>query len=140
MKQNVMLSIRGQQDYPGQEPEVIELMTEGVMEQTEDGWTLTYQESDLTGMTGVTTTFLLQPGVITLQRTGALTSQMVFQEGVTHESLYQMEFGALLIAVRAQRVEYELTRQGGKVEVDYAIEIEQNMAGLVRYHLTVRPK
>ena len=40
MKQPVVLSIRGRQSYAEQEPDVIALVTEGVLEQTEDGWTL----------------------------------------------------------------------------------------------------
>ena len=38
MKHSVMLSIRGRQSYQGQEPDVIELVTEGVLEQTPFGW------------------------------------------------------------------------------------------------------
>ena len=76
--QNVVLTIRGRQLYEDQEPEVIELVTEGTLTQFEDGWDITYQESPLTGLEGVTTTFRVQPGKITLTRTGRLRSQMVF--------------------------------------------------------------
>ena len=41
---------------------------------------------------------------MTLSRTGKLRSQMVFQQGVVHESLYQTEFGALMLAVKSTRV------------------------------------
>ena len=62
MKQNVMLSIKGKQCYQDQEPEIIELVTEGTLEKLSNGWELLYQESDLTGMDGVTTSFLFEPG------------------------------------------------------------------------------
>ena len=70
MKNTVMLSIRGMQRYPEQDPEVIELVTEGTLETYKDGWKLKYEESDLTGLAGVTTTFFVEPSVVTLQRTG----------------------------------------------------------------------
>ena len=54
MKRAVMLSLRGMQRYPEQDPEVIELVTEGTMEPYKDGWKLKYEESDLTGLAGVT--------------------------------------------------------------------------------------
>ena len=38
MKQEVVLNIRGRQRYDGQEPDVIELVTEGTMEFTNGGW------------------------------------------------------------------------------------------------------
>ena len=97
MKKEVLLSIRGQQNYNEQEPETVELITEGILEKEENGWKLTYEESDLTGLKGVTTTFQVEPGKVTLSRKGPLSSQMVFQEGTFHESLYQMDFGALMI-------------------------------------------
>lgn len=91
-------------------------------------------------MEGVTTTFELEPGKVKLTRSGKLRSQMVFQEGIRHESLYQLEFGALMMAVCANRVAYEITDEGGTVDLLYTIEIEHNMAGTVDYHLDIKAK
>lgn len=140
MKKTVLLSICGKQNYPGQEPDCIELVTEGILERTADGWTLTYEESDLTGLQGVTTTFQVTPGVITLNREGPLNSQMVFRENVPHESLYQMEFGALMISVCASEVRYAITENGGTIDLTYSIEIEQSAAGVIEYHLDIQVK
>ena len=140
MKREVLLTIRGQQTYSEQEPEIVELVTEGVLEALENGWALTYEESDLTGLTGVTTSFLVEPRKITLTRKGPLDSQMVFQEGVYHESLYQMEFGALLITVCASQVRYDISEKGGTIDLTYTIEIEQSAAGTIEYHLDIKTK
>ena len=140
MKQAVLLTIRGTQHYPEQDPEVIELVTEGILESTDDGWKLIYEESDLTGLSGVTTTFLVEPDKITLERKGPLNSQMVFQEGITHESLYQMEFGALMLCVRATKVSFDITPAGGTIDLSYSIEIEQSAAGVIDYHLDIQAK
>lgn len=140
MKKQVILSIRGRQTYMEQAPEEIELVTEGVLEQTPEGWKLSYEESDLTGLQGVHTTFLAEPGKLTLSRTGRLASEMVFQEGVCHDSLYRMEFGTMLITVCATRVQYTLDEQGGSVDLHYGIEVEQSAAGTIEYHLEVRVK
>ncbi len=136
----VLLTIQGKQFYPDQEPEVIELSTDGMLEKTEAGWNLTYEESPLTGLEGVMTTFSLEPGKITLSRSGRLSSEMVFQEGVFHESLYQMEFGAMMITVCATKLSYNISEVGGTVDVTYGIDIEQSVAGVVEYHLTVVPQ
>ena len=135
MRKNVALSICGKQYYPGQEPEVIELMTDGTLEWTEDCWDISYEESDLTGMEGVTTIFRLEPGRVTLRRRGRLRSEMVFQEGQPHESLYQMDFGALMVNVCAQQIEAAIDETGGTVDLLYSITIENSEAGLVEYHL-----
>jgi uncharacterized beta-barrel protein YwiB (DUF1934 family) len=140
MKQAVVLSICGKQFYDGQDPEVIELVTEGTMERLENGWDICYEESSLTGMEGVTTCFRVEPDKITLTRTGKLHSQMVFQIGVLHESLYRMEFGTLMITVCATKMGYSIDEQGGTVDLTYGIDIEQSAGGVVEYHLDIRAK
>lgn len=140
MKKKVLLSIEGRQSYAGQEPEVIELVTDGTLEQTVDGWIISYDESDLTGMQGVTTSFTVLPKKLILTRTGKLNSQMVFQEGIRHESLYQMEFGALMLSVCARKICVELDSDGGVIDLSYGIEIEQTEAGVIDYHLDIKAK
>ncbi len=140
MKQEVVLSICGRQTYQGQEPDTIELVTEGTMEYRSNGWDISYEESDLTGLEGVTTTFRIEDGKIVLKRSGKLNSQMVFQEGLSHESLYQMEFGALMMTVTGKKVAHNLTEAGGTVDLVYSIDIEQTAGGTVDYHLDVKAK
>ena len=57
-----MLTICGCQYHADAQPEIIELTTEGTLTQTEAGWEIAYEESDLTGMEGVKTIFCIQPG------------------------------------------------------------------------------
>ena len=140
MKREVVLNICGRQSYDGQEPDVIELMTEGTMELVDGGWDISYEETELTGMAGVTTTFRVEPGRVILLRTGKLNSEMVFQEGMRHESLYQLDFGALLMAVTAKQVYFDIVPDGGMIDLIYSIEIENSAAGLVDYHLDIRAK
>lgn len=136
----VVLSIRGSQEYPGQTPEVLELTTDGTMEFRDGGWNISYQESALTGLEGVTTTFRVEPERVTLTREGTLNSQMVFQLGVDHESLYQMPFGALLLTVRATHLFYDIVPDGGVIDLSYNINIENQEAGVIDYHLDIRAK
>ena len=135
----VVLSVRGVQRYEDQEPEIIELTTVGTMERQKEVWVLSYEESDLTGLPGVTTAFRVGPRGVVLKRTGKLQNQMIFMEGRRHESLYQIDIGALMIAVRATSVKSDLTEQGGTVDIVYNIEIEDTAMGTMEYHLTVNP-
>ena len=140
MNKNVVLAIRGSQSYPQQDPEVIELVTDGTMTYVNGGWDITYEESALTGLEGVTTTFRVEPEVVTLTRKGALNSQMIFQEGIAHDSLYQMPFGALMLTVKATRVFFDLVPDGGVIDLSYNISIENSEAGVIDYHLDIRAK
>ena len=140
MKLPVILSICGRQNYIDQEPEVIELVTEGTLENTGSGWEICYEESDLTGLEGASTSFLVEQEKITLTRTGNLTSQMVFRVGTAHESLYNMGFGVLLITVNATKIQYDLSEEGGWVALSYGISIEQSAAGNIDYRLEIKTK
>ena len=140
MKRDVVLSIRGRQTYADQEPEIIELVTDGTMEFRDNGWDISYQETELTGLEGVTTTFRVEAGKVTLDRTGKLRSQMVFQQGVPHQSLYQMPFGALMLTVKATSVFFDIVPDGGVIDLMYDIEIENTQAGVIDYHLDIRAK
>ena len=140
MKSAVVLTICGKQFYDEQESEVIELVTEGTLEPIDGGWEICYEESNLTGMEGVTTTFRIEKDQITLTRTGRLQSQMVFRVGVLHQSLYQMEFGALIITVCATSIQWDVNGNGGTVDLTYGIDIEQSAGGVVEYHLDIQKK
>lgn len=134
----VMLSIRGRQSYMGQDPDVIELVTEGLLVKRTDGWEIIYNETSLTGMEGVKTSFYVKEQEIVLTRTGKLNSQMVFRIGKPHDSLYQMEFGALMLSVCATSIVTNLSDNGGSVDLVYTIDIENNAAGTIDYHLDIK--
>ena len=135
----VVLNVQGVQRYQDQEPEIIELTTEGTMERQKEVWVLSYEESDLTGLAGVTTAFRVGPRGVVLKRTGKLQNQMIFMEGRRHESLYQLDIGALMITVKATSVKSALSEQGGTVDIFYNIEIEDTAMGSMEYHLSINP-
>ena len=140
MKQAVMLSLRSRQRYEEQEPEELELVTEGTMEYRSGAWEISYPESELTGLVGVTTTFRVEPDRVTLRRTGQLDSEMVFQRGVSHDSLYQMPFGALLLTVETTSLFYDIVPDGGSIDLSYRVIIENAQTGEIDYHLDIRAK
>lgn len=140
MEREILLSIRGTQRTPQAEPETIELTTEGWLARTETGYVLSYMESALTGLEGVKTEFLIAPDRIVLRRSGALQTQMVFAEGEETQSLYQMEFGALLVTICAKTVRSSITADGGSIELCYTLSIEDTPAGMIDYHIVAAPK
>ena len=135
---DVVISVTGTQKYEGQETQTGELVTDGTLTEVDGKFLVSYAESDMTGLEGTTTTFEVDKHRITLTRTGALSSEMVFEEGRTHESLYDMGFGALLIGVRARRVQSDLTASGGRFRMEYTVAIEQEVSALNKYEVSVR--
>ena len=137
---NVIISIRGQQAYQGADEESVELVTEGLLRPECGGYTLSYQESEVTGMAGTLTTFQIEKDCITLIRAGEVNSQMVFQEGRRHLSMYETPYGQLALGVNTRRMRADLNDKGGDIEIDYNIEIDHRVAGVNAFQISVREK
>ena len=141
MDKSVIISIKGVQTFEDNEQETIELVTEGkLMDCGDEGYTLSYQESELTGLEGTLTTFQVEPECITLMRMGEFNSQMVFQLGRRHFSMYDTPYGALSIGVNTRKMHSSLGPTGGDIEIDYAIEIDHALAGENFFQINVREK
>ena len=140
MSQSVILSIQGRQSYRGQEPDSIELVSEGELSYRDGGWDVCYQESELTGLAGVTTTFRVEPGKVTLTRTGKVNSQMVFEEGRQHTSLYETLFGELTVDIQTSRLRHNLSERGGVMDIKYSIAVEHTTTGRNCFKIRVKRK
>lgn len=141
MDKSVIISIKGVQSLDDSPPETVELVTEGrLMDLGDEGYTLTYQESEITGLEGTLTTFQVEPDCITLLRVGEVNSQMVFQKGRRHFSMYDTPYGALAVGINTRRLRSSLSESGGEIDIDYAIEIDHAVAGENMFHINVREK
>ena len=139
MKNNVIISIRGQQAFEGTDEDAIELVTAGRMiPHGTDGYVLSYEESALTGLEGTRTTLRVQPNKVSMTRTGAVTSNMVFELGQKHTSLYNTPFGSMEIGISAKEIDNGLSENGGHLKIDYAIEIDHALAGRNLFDIRVR--
>lgn len=138
MEKDVVISIKGMQRYEGTAPDVIELVTEGRLAREGGSYTLSYQESELTGLEGTLTTIQVDGDQVTLMRMGEFNSQLVFQEGRRHLSMYNTPYGTMAIGVNTCHLLAELTDQGGAIEVDYSIEVDHALAGRNIFHISVK--
>ena len=138
MEKEVVISIKGMQQYEGALPDAVELVTAGRLARDGTGYTLSYQESELTGLDGTLTTIQVDGEQVTLMRVGEFNSQLVFQEGRRHLSMYNTPYGAMTIGVNTRHLLAELTDQGGDIEVDYAIEVDHALAGRSIFRISVK--
>lgn len=138
MEKDVIISIKGMQKYEHADPDVIELITRGRLAQRGDNFTLTYQESELTGLEGTRTTIQVEGEQVTLLREGGVNSQMVFQEGRRHMSMYNTPYGAIEIGINTSHLMTDLHDRGGDIEIDYAIEVDHALAGRNIFQINVK--
>lgn len=138
MEKDVVISIKGMQKYEGNDPDTVELVTAGRLMKDKGGYTLSYQESEITGLEGTLTTIQVEGEQVTLMRMGEFNSQMVFQEGRRHLSMYNTPYGAMSVGVNTRHLLADLSDKGGDIEIDYAIEIDHAIAGRSVFQIKVR--
>lgn len=116
MKKDVIISIAGTQQYDDPQPDKVELVTSGRYYLRDGNYYISYHESELTGMEGTRTTLKVEPGRVSITRTGSTHSQLVFVQGQRHNALYQTEYGPLNIATITELVHSSLSEEGGRLE------------------------
>ena len=136
----VLLTIRGEQYFDDLDPDATELLTDASMRMTPEGLLFSYEESALTGMEGTTTTFEVRGPRVILTRSGAVNSQMVFEEGRQHTSLYETPFGELAVDIQTSYLRHNLTERGGLLEIKYSIAVDHTATGRNVFKIRVKPK
>ena len=136
----VLIKVRGEQYFDSIDPDATELTTEGTMVLTEDSIILSYEETELTGMEGTTTTFTVTGPRVILTRSGKVNSQMVFEEGKQHTSLYETPFGELTVDIQTSSLKHNLTERGGIMEIKYSIAVEHTVTGRNCFKIRVKRK
>lgn len=135
----VLISIVGEQDANGQKDRS-ELLTDGMMTVTPDGVRLSYRESAATGMEGTDTTLTVQPEKVTLSRTGTHAGLLVLEHKRRHLCSYGTPYGDLMLGVFTEKMEQEMTENGGSVRLAYTLDVGGSMLSRQELSVTVRPK
>lgn len=134
---NVWISIKGVQHADG-ESNTLELDTAGTMDHMADGYKLTYNESETTGMEGVTTSLYIKPASITLERHGAMTSLMVLEKGRRTMCNYDTGYGTLMMGVYASDIQTHLADKGGDFSFHYTLDINSGITSSHEVYVTVK--
>lgn len=138
MEKQIILFVRGEQTYDSVSPEVTELATEGLMTIEGEEVTLTYQESEITGMEGTTTRFIVRGDTVVLERTGMIVSRMEFRQGERSSSFYETPWGTMAVDIATTKLAHRLTERGGVMEIAFTIAVNHQVTGENRFKVRVR--
>ncbi len=138
MEKPVIIFVRGEQTYDGALPEVTELATEGVMTLDGGETSLTYEESELTGMKGTATRFTIRGNTVVLERTGAIQSRLEFCQGERNSSLYETPWGTMIVDIATTKLAQRIGERGGVMEIIFTIAINHQVTGENRFKVRVK--
>ncbi len=123
---DVIISIRGLQGA-AEDGSEIELVTDGKYDFRDGTATFHYMESELTGLEGTRTEFLVQDGAVTVTRTGTVVMQMLFVEGEKHYFVYETPMGNMGMGLWTQSIRSALGENGGELSVRYMVDFGSTM-------------
>ena len=124
-----------------EEKEHLELTMEGRCLDDGARFSVTYKESELTGMAGATTSLSFlksEPGLVTMTRTGTMRTALVFEEGRRHLCVYETEVMPFEVSVHTTKVKNKLL-QDGTLSLDYAVELRGANAEQTHFTLSLLP-
>ncbi|MBE6535710.1 MAG: DUF1934 domain-containing protein [Ruminococcaceae bacterium] len=107
------------------EPEKMQIKTVGTYSECDGRAEISYDETELTGMEGAKTSVhfdLNSPDVLTMLRTGSVTTALVFEKGKRHHCVYNTPYMTFEVCVHTLDVKNELL-QKGNISIDYIVEI-----------------
>lgn len=139
----VIIHIISEQWTSGEVLEPMKLMTTGILTQdiNTDEWTVSYDESDATGMTGTKTSLkLTNKGHVHFIRTGTVHMDVIFEAGKHFLSQMETSFGLLDISILTNEVKGYLSEEGGELSLGYSLNIPQQDSISTKLNLTVEPE
>lgn len=118
----------------------MELITEGKYAVDGDGVRFSYMESELTGLEGTRTDFLVTPEEVIMSRRGTVTAQMVFRKGQKQHFAYETPYGTLTMGLDTHKVRHRLDEHGGDMEIEYDIDLDRALVSRNMFRINVRDK
>ncbi len=121
------------------EPERTQIKSHGLL--TVDGGRaeISYEETELTGMEGSRTVIsydVNDKGIVTMMRTGAVSTALVFEKGKRHHCVYKTPYMPFEVCVRTLEVRNDID-VSGCMELDYIVEIRGARAERTKFSIRI---
>ena len=107
------------------EDDAMEINTNGILSIEDGRVEFSYDESEITGMEGSKTAISYaegEPSLITMIRSGSVSTSLVFEQGKRHHCVYKTPYMPFEVCVHTLRVDNKLDTDK-TLYIDYIIEI-----------------
>ena len=122
MEKSAVISIRSFSDLD--KDEVIEVVTPGKFHLGESEFKAVYEESEISGMDGTTTTLVIKDDVLVLEREGSTSTRMEFKKGEDVIYLYNTQYGMMNINISTKELDIDMDEDGGVIYTKYVLGLE----------------
>lgn len=137
VNKKVYVSIVGS-SYVDEENDTTELVTEGEFIKRNDKYLLRYKEQISEEDEMCSTIVKFDDKNVVMTRTGAINTQMIFENGKRHISHYETPMGSFTIGVRTDNMNIQVDDSGGNIEISYVLDINSSAQIHNKLHLNIR--
>lgn len=139
-KNKFIISIKGLQTYEDDDKNDtdISLLTEAEFEYNNGAYFIDYEESELTGLEGTKTSIEIGDNYVSLQRSGTVNTNMLFMKDRKTSSYYNTPYGDMQIDIFTDYLNIDVTPKGGKINVDYFIDINNLSTGKNNFEIEIK--
>lgn len=139
MQENYLISIKNRQQIDDETGE-IEVTTFGSYVKKGDSRYIVYKEYDTENHNSAQTSVLKVDGSskVTLMRGGAAKTRLILESGKRHVCPYDTGYGCMMIGVFTSKVKSELDDMGGRLEVNYTLDVNASLSSLNEILITVK--
>ncbi len=125
-----LITINGfQQTVGNTDGDNVELVTSGDFESENSLYYIEYDESEATGLEGCHTSIEIGTDYLSIQRTGAMTTDMLYIEGKKTYSLYNTPYGQMMVGIYTKKLDIDIDDTGGDISIQYTIDLNDKPCG-----------
>ena len=120
MKKAVITICSNQSNDPG---EKIEVTTVGKFTNNDGLYEAVYEETEISGMEGTTTTVRINNDTVTLIREGTTSTTMEFKKNNSSVVLYNTPYGMMEFKVTTKQLKINVDECGGDILIEYSLGV-----------------
>lgn len=120
MDKQIIVRIKAKQIVNNEE-EAVELITPGKFYTKNGSYYIVYEETEISGLEGTTTTLKVSDKEVQMIRFGTTNSKLTFREGCVDTSYYKMPFGMIELIIKPSSISITMGDNGGSIELKYEL-------------------
>ena len=136
MNKRALISISSRQK--SQAEDVIEVQTPGSYYSEEDHYFAQYNETEVSGMEGTTTTLKIKPDKVLLIREGTTNAKMEFEKNSKYTTLYNTPYGALELIILTKELKVNVNDKGGDIYINYHMSVAGQVAQKTELSINIK--
>ncbi|HEY5561839.1 MAG TPA: DUF1934 domain-containing protein [Clostridiaceae bacterium] len=110
-------------NHGSEEDDIVEVVTAGEFFKKEDCYYAIYEETEISGMEGTTTTFKIYKDKFLLIREGTTSAVMNFEKDKEEISLYNTPYGSIEIKIDTIKLDIHVDDIGVDILIDYKMSL-----------------